>query len=105
MTHRPHYASGRASAPICNQSGRPDYDLIAYLRAIRKESDDAMWAVEEYDPNVGIELSSCKDEAAAERLLDAWLARRLDALKQTQSKLRQVWKAAHAEPGVVKRTP
>jgi len=96
MTEHPHYAQGRARAPTNNQLGRPDYDLIAHLRSIRKDGDEAMWAVEEYDPNVGIELSSCTDEAAAERLLDAWLARRLDALKQTQSELRRVWKAAHA---------
>ena len=85
MDEHPHYAHGRASAVTDNQSGRPDYDLIAHLRSIRREGDEAMWAVEEYDPNVGIELSSCTDEAAVERRLDAWLARRLDALKRTQS--------------------
>jgi len=105
MTDRPHYAHGRASAPMDMKLERPDYDLIAHLRDIRKMGDDAMWSLEEYDPNCGIELSSCMDEAAAERLLDAWLARRLDALKRTQSELRRVWKAAHAEPGAVKQTP
>ena len=83
MTGHPHYVRGRASASTNNQLVRPDYDLIAHLRSIRKDGDEAMWAVEEYDPNVGIELSSCTDEAAAERLLEAWLARRLDALKRT----------------------
>ena len=105
MTGRSHYPQGRASAPTTSQLGGPDYDLIAHLRSIRKDGDEAMWAVEEYDPNVGIELSSCTDEAAAERLLDAWLARRMDALKRTQSELRRVWKAAHVEPGAVKQTP
>jgi hypothetical protein len=94
---RPHYAHGRASAPTANPR-RTDYDLIAHLRNIRREGDEAMWAIEEYDPNVGIKLSSCADDAAAERLLDAWLARRVAALKKTQSRLRKVWKAAHAKP-------
>ena len=104
MTHHRHYGHGRASAPTDNRPGHPDNNLIAQLRNIRKQGDEAMWAAKEYDPNFGIERSSCLDDAAAERLLDTWLTSRLDALKRTQSELRRVWKAAHVEPGAVKHT-
>ena len=48
MTGRPHYPQGRASEPTTSQLGGPDYNLIAHLCSIRKDGDEAMWAVEEY---------------------------------------------------------
>ncbi len=59
----------------------------------------ATTAAEQYDPVFAIKLSSCAGEAEATRLLDEWLARRMDVLKRTQARLRQVWKTAHPEPG------
>ncbi len=55
MIIRPLYTRGRASAPMTGPDGgrpcRPDYDLIAHLRPIRAEGDEAMTAVEQYDPD------------------------------------------------------
>lgn len=90
---------GRLSAPIHNplgeKPGRPDYALIAHLRAIRQEGDEAMAAVERYDPDFSVKLYACLEEKAAENLLDDWFARRVDVLKRTQEHLREVWKAAN----------
>lgn len=98
MTTRPLYPRDRASAPVDDPGGkRPgysDYDLIAQLRAVRDEGNEAMTAAEQYDPDFGIKLSSCANEAEAEQLLDEWLARRVDVLRRTRAHLRQVWKAA-----------
>ncbi len=103
MTARSLYPRGRAGALMDttagDRPGRPNYDLIAQLRAVREEGDGAMMAAETYDPNFGIKLSSCGDEATADQLLNEWLVHRIDVLKRTQARLRQVWKAAHAEPG------
>jgi len=99
MTTRPLYPHGRASAPnwqpTSEHPGRPDYDLIAYLRAAREEGDEAMKAAEQYDPDFSVKLSTCADGADAEKLLGEWLVRRLDVLKRTQRRLREVWQSAH----------
>lgn len=101
MTTRPLYPRGRLSAPIASRGSglddarpsRVDYDLIARLRDAREQGDGAMAAVEKYDPNFAIKLSSCAEEEEAERLLDAWLSRRVDVLKRIQGHLREVWNA------------
>jgi hypothetical protein len=101
MTTRPLYLQGRASAPSsgmgCHpdgRAGRPDYDLIIRLRAIRALGDEAMTAAEEYDPNFALKLSACFIEDDADRLLDAWLSRRVAVLRRTQAELRRVWQDA-----------
>jgi hypothetical protein len=89
----------RLSAPVHNplgeKQGRPDYALIARLRAIREEGDEALAAVERYDSDFSLKLYACIEEAAAERLLDDWLGRRVDVLRRTQGHLREIWKAAY----------
>ena len=98
MTWRQLYPAGRASA-LCNplkKAPLPSPDLIDHLRAVRESGDRAMTAVEQYDPDFSLKLSACTDEAAAERLLEDWLARRFAVLKRTQSDLRKVWRTAHS---------
>jgi hypothetical protein len=101
MTTRPLYPKGRASAPPFTagaspdgHAGRPDYDLIARLRAVRASGDEAMTAAEEYDPNFALKLSACSIEDDADRLLDAWLSQRVAVLRRTQAVLRRVWQDA-----------
>ena len=101
MTTRPLYPKGRASAPPFTvgaspdgHAGRPDYDLIARLRAVRASGDEAMTAAEEYDPNFALKLSACFIEDDADRLLDTWLSRRVAVLRRTQAELRRVWQDA-----------
>lgn len=98
MTTRPLYPQGRASAPSsamgCHpdgRAGRPDYDLIGRLRAIRALGDEAMTAAEEYDPNFALKLSACFNEDDADRLLDQWLSHRVAVLRRTQAEFRRVW--------------
>ena len=96
MTTRPLYPHGRASAlpPSVTHPGKPDYDLVAHLRAIRADGDEAMTATEEYDPNFSLKLAACTEAAEAESLLTGWLQRRIEALTRTQAELRQAWQHA-----------
>ncbi len=103
MTTRPLYPGGRASAlphaagtayPGDGHIDHPDYDLTARLRAVRASGDEALRAIEEYDPNFGLKLSACSDKDGADRLLDDWLSSRVDVLKHTQAELRRVWEHA-----------
>lgn len=98
MATRPLYPHGRASAlgPAGTHPGKTDYDLVAHLRAIRADGDEAMTAAEEYDPNFSLKLAACTDAAEAESLLAAWLKRRVDTLTQTQGELRHAWQQVHA---------
>jgi hypothetical protein len=75
-------------------AARPDYDLIAHLRAVRALGDEAMTATEEYDPNFALKLSACFIKDDADRLLDAWLSQRVAVLRRTQAELRRVWENA-----------
>lgn len=97
MTTRPLYPHGRASTlgPGGTRPGKTDYDLVTHLRAIRTDGDEAMTAAEEYDPDFSLKLAACTDAAEAERLLAAWLERRVDTLTRTQAELRQAWQQAH----------
>ena len=97
MTSRPLYPHGRASAlaPSGTHSGKPDYDLVARLHSIRAGGDEAMTAVEQYDPNFSLKLVACKDAAEAGTLLAAWLQRRVDALTRTQPELRLACQHGH----------
>ncbi len=95
MTGRLLYPHGRASAlPGGTHPGKLDYDLVAHLRAVREDGDEAMIAAEEYDPNFSLKLSECTDDAAAEALLGAWLERRAAVLRRTQDELRRTWREA-----------
>ena len=96
MTTRPLYPHGRAStlAPAATHPGRTDYDLVAHLRAIRADGDEAMTAAEEYDPDFSLKLAACTDATEAATVLAAWLARRVDTLTRTQAELRQAWQQA-----------
>lgn len=108
MAEHPSYSKGRLSAPITASVGvdgahhdvsRPSYDLIHTLRAIRREADDAMTAVEEYDPDFSVKLSACVDQAQATLLLDEWLSRRVSMLTAAQARLRQAWEHNLARQG------
>jgi hypothetical protein len=97
MTTRPLYPQGRASAPSSamgcypdGRAGRPDYDLIVRLRAVRALGDEAMTAAEEYDPNFALKLSACFIKDDADRLLDEWLSHRVAVLRRTQAEFRRV---------------
>jgi hypothetical protein len=109
MITRPLYPLGRPSAhmghPGGKRSSRPDYDLIAQLRRIRAEGDEAMTAAEQYDPDFAIKLSSCTDEAEANQLLHQWLIRRMDVLKLTQARLRHVWQTTRQKVSQDGRQP
>jgi hypothetical protein len=101
MTTRPLYPKGRASAPSSAMGsypdghvGRPDYNLIARLRAVRALGDEAMRAAEEYDPDFTLKLSACFVKDHADRLLDDWLSHRVAVLIRTQAELRRVWENA-----------
>ena len=98
MVTQPLYQRGRLSAPITGphgeRPGRADYDLIAHLRQVRTQGDDAMTAAEQHDPDFSVKLSACKDVVDANELLDAWLEHRVTVLKQVQADLRRVWEAA-----------
>ena len=99
MTTHPLYEHGRTSAlPGGDRPGRPDYDLVAHLRAVRTAGDEAMTAVEEYDPDFSLKLSNCRSLEAAEALLAEWLDRREAALRHTQAELHRVWVEAQAHP-------
>lgn len=103
MTTRPLYPSGRLSAPIRKpgeHAGPPDYDLIARLRTVREQGDDAMTAVEQYDPDFSVKLSACTEITSAEQMLDEWLSRRLDVLRRTQSQLRDLWQSTRQSAGM-----
>ena len=101
MTSRQLYPHGRLSAPMRGageHAGRPDYDLIARLRGVREQGDEAMTAVERYDPDFSVKLSACTDTSSAERMLAEWFARRADVLTRTQSQLRELWQSARQNP-------
>lgn len=96
MTTRPPHLHVRASALLTDHSdthrGKPNYDLIAHLRSIRAGGDEAMAAVETYDPNFSLKLAACSDLKEAEVLLAAWLLRRVNTLTRTQAELRRIWR-------------
>jgi hypothetical protein len=101
MVSRPRYQKGRLSAPAVGahggeRPGRPEYDLIAQLRAARVEGDEALWAAEEYDPDFSVKLSACRKDVDASQLLDEWLEHRVGILKRTQARLRQIWETARS---------
>lgn len=97
MTSRPLYPGGRASALTgVSHAGRTDYDLVSHLRAIRTDGDEAMFAVERYDPDFSLKLAASSGADAAEKLLAEWLERRIAMLKRTQTELRRVWSEAKA---------
>lgn len=98
MITRPLYEHGRLSAPAAGphgeRVGRADYDLVTRLREVRAEGDESMTAAEQYDPDFSVKLSACNDEADAIRLLDAWLAHRVEILERTRKQLQRVWQEA-----------
>ena len=95
MSTHPLYAHGRASAlPNSERPGRPEYDLIARLRAVRQQGDESMTAAEEFDPDFSIKLSNCATDEEAETLLTSWLEHRTGVLRQTQDALRETWRHA-----------
>jgi hypothetical protein len=95
MSTHPLYTNARASAlPNSDRPGRPEYDLIARLRAVRQQGDEAMTAVEEFDPDFSIKLSNCATDEAAEKLLADWLEHRTRVLRQVQDGLQQAWRHA-----------
>ena len=102
MTTRALYQRGRRSAPITDpnkpKSGRTKYDLIEKLRHVRNANDEAMTAIDEYNPDLCVNLSACTTEEDAEKLLNEWLARRHEILSDTQTRLRTLWRAAQANP-------
>ncbi len=100
MTTRPLYQHGRAASLDGGDThpGRPDYDLVLHLRAIRADGDEAMTAAEEYDPNFCLHLSACKDATAADAVLEQWLSRRVAALQRTKHEFKRVWADAQEAP-------
>jgi len=99
MTHEL-YATGRAEAlPHTPDSNPPppDYALVRRLRAVRDEGQEAMSALEHYDPNFSLRLSECEDEAAAIGHLKDWLERRVTVLEQCRSRLEETWRSGVAE--------
>jgi hypothetical protein len=76
---------------------KADYDLVAHLRALRSDGDEAMTAAEKYDQYFSLKLAACMDAAEAEVLLIGWLQRRVDTLTRTQAELRQAWQHAHSD--------
>ena len=98
MTTRPLYPHRRASTlPAGQQVGKPDYDLVAHLRTMRVNGDEAMTAVEQYDPHFSIKLSACMMADDAEALLAAWFERRVSVLLRTQEELRHAWQSARQD--------
>ena len=95
MTTHSLYRHGRVSAlPTGGQGGRADYQLVEKLRAIREQGDEAMTALEQYDPEFSLKLAACREPADAEALLADWLGRRTDALKRTEAELLRLWREA-----------
>ena len=97
----PNYPQGRLSAPIVDPALREtdhpqhtDYPLVHVLRTIREEGDSDLSAVEAYDPDFSVKLSSAATPDDATALLDHWLDRRLQVLKATQARLREAWQSA-----------
>jgi hypothetical protein len=90
----PMYASAATRSP---DSERTNYDLIAALHTIRTNGDAAKTAIEEYDPDLAVRLSSCMTLEAAEVLLNTCLVKRIEALERTQATLRRVWTDAQAQ--------
>lgn len=92
------YPRGRLGAPVAGPHGERlanlDHALIARLRAVRVEGDEAMTAAEQYDPDFSVKLSACTREADASKLLTDWLERRITVLKKTQAELKHVWQEA-----------
>lgn len=94
MTTHPLYPQGRASALPSASGEHPaptDYELVKRLRYVRADGDEAMTAVEEFDPDFSLKLSACGDPAAADALLADWLRHRTEVLERTQRRLRETW--------------
>ena len=86
----------RLGAPVSGPHGEFPveyaHELIAELRAIRVEGNEALAAIERFDPDLSVKLSTCTDEKDAQSLLDEWLRRRVDALEGTHKRLLEVWR-------------
>lgn len=93
MVEHPSYPQGRASAlpAFGTRAERQDYKLVEHLRAVRLQGDDAMTALEQYDPDFSLKLAACRETLEAEALLAEWLQRRINVLERTQAELKRAW--------------
>jgi hypothetical protein len=99
MAQHPHYPQGRLSsltrAPDrpeqLGASGGVDHELVNRLRQIRDDGEESMAAIEEYDPNVCLNLSLCGTPEEARAMLETWLSRRVEVLQRVQTELRKEW--------------
>ncbi len=103
MAQRPHYPQGRLGAFVraldrpeqLATSGVMNHELVGRLRRIQDNGEESIAAIEEYDPNVCINLSVCTTSGEADLMLETWLSKRLDVLQRTRTELKQEWERSH----------
>ena len=73
--------------------------MIERLRAIRRQDDVDMTAIESYEPDALVKLSACETSEHATTPLDDWPSCRVESLKLTRERLCRQWRRDAARQG------